>query len=146
MNRLPRPQAGLVIRYSYLWAGEQRQGRNEGVKNRPCAIVLVSENTSMGDFVTVVPVTHTPPSDPSLAMEIPAITKRRLGLDTERSWVVLSEANRFAWPGPDLAPSIPGSAARVAYGMLPERFLTEILINFANLLRSGRARLVIRDE
>jgi hypothetical protein len=29
-------------------------------------------------------------------------TNQRLGLDAERSWVMLTEANRFVWPGPDL--------------------------------------------
>jgi hypothetical protein len=37
----PVPRPGLVIRYSYLWESEARQGREEGVKDRPCAIVLV---------------------------------------------------------------------------------------------------------
>jgi hypothetical protein len=40
-------------------------------------------------MVTVLPISHTPPADPELAVELPAATKRRLGLDDERSWVVL---------------------------------------------------------
>ncbi len=36
---LPKPVPGLVIRYSYLWYGEHRQGHEEGTKDRPCAIV-----------------------------------------------------------------------------------------------------------
>ena len=98
------------------------------------------------EFVTVVPVTHAQPIDMSLAMEIPPITKQRLGLDAERSWIVLSEANRFAWPGPDLSPATPGDMASVAYGQLPERVLTEILARFAELFRSGRVSLIPRDE
>src|ERR1700739_4639183 len=38
------------------------------------------------------------------ALEIPTPTKDRLGLDSDRSWVVLTEANDFIWPGPDLRP------------------------------------------
>ncbi len=45
--------------------------------------------------------------------------QRRLGLDDERSWVVLSEGNRFLWPGPDLRPARPEAAATIAYGQLP---------------------------
>jgi hypothetical protein len=30
---------GLVIRYSYLWHAEYLEGREEGKKDRPCAIV-----------------------------------------------------------------------------------------------------------
>ncbi len=94
----PRPVPGLVIRYSYLWAAEYARGQEEGVKDRPCAIILATAE----HVVTVLPITHAPPADASMAVEIPPATKRRLGLDSERSWVVLSEANRFIWPGPDL--------------------------------------------
>jgi hypothetical protein len=45
-----------------------------------------------------VRVTHSPPADPSAAVELPQETKRRLGLDAERSWIVVSEG--FA---PDIA-------------------------------------------
>ena len=69
--------------------------------------------------MTVLPITHTPPSNPALAVEIPHPTKRRLGLDDDRSWIVLTEANRFVWPGPDLRLAIPGDLASVAYGLLP---------------------------
>jgi hypothetical protein len=47
----------------------------------------------------VCPVTHSPPSDPGDAIEIPPATKRRLGLDDERSWIVLTESNRFVCQG-----------------------------------------------
>src|SRR5207245_5916426 len=49
-------------------------------------------------WVTMLPVTHAPSTNRELVVEIPATTKRRLGLDDARSWVVLSEANRFLWP------------------------------------------------
>jgi hypothetical protein len=68
-------------------------------------------------------VTHAPPADPADALEIPQPTKQRLGLDSERSWVVLSEANDFIWPGPDLRPAVNGDPASVAYGMLPPGFM-----------------------
>ena len=38
---------------------------------------------------------------------IVAATKRRLGLDDARSWIMVTEGNRFAWPGPDLRPIAP---------------------------------------
>ena len=60
---------------------------------------------------------------PADALEIPATTKQRLGLDGERSWVVLTEANDFIWPGPDLRP-VPGRDLNtVAYGFLPPGFM-----------------------
>jgi hypothetical protein len=36
----PEPYAGLVIRYSYLWKREQQARREEGTKDRPCAVVM----------------------------------------------------------------------------------------------------------
>jgi hypothetical protein len=88
----------LVIRYSCLWADEHERGQEEGVKDRPCAIILVTTDEESEKMVMVLPVTHAPASDPARAVEIPAATKRRLRLDEARSWVVLTEANRFQWP------------------------------------------------
>jgi hypothetical protein len=39
---------------------------------------------------------------------------------------VLSEANDFIWPGPDLRPAIAGDASSVAYGFLPPKFMDAI--------------------
>ena len=86
------------------------------MKDRPCAVILVTTNADDERVVTVLPVSHAPPAGPKLAVEIPAAVKRRLKLDDERSWVVLTEANRFIWPGPDLRPSKPGDSASVGYG------------------------------
>lgn len=116
---LPKPVPGLVIRYSFLWSHEAKAGSEEGSKDRPCAVLLTTTTREGEQIVTVLPVTHTPPADESLAVEIPAGTKARLGLDEARSWIVLDEANRFQWPGPDLRP-VPGDKdATVAYGLLP---------------------------
>jgi hypothetical protein len=119
----PVPHAGLVIRYSYLWEREARQGREEGVKDRPCAIVLVLLRQGEHPIVRVLPVTHAPPADAADALEIPRATKERLGLDSDRSWVVLTEANDFIWPGPDLRPAVNGDPSSVAYGVLPPGFM-----------------------
>ena len=141
----PAPVPGLVIRYSYLWASEHARGQEEGVKDRPCAVVLTSTDEAGGQIVTVLPITHTPPSN-RLAVEIPAATKRRLGLDDERSWVVLTEANRFVWPGPDLRPLRPGDAASVAYGPLPYGLFEDIRQKFIAALRASQARAVPRTD
>jgi hypothetical protein len=58
-----RPERGLVINYAYLWAREKRIGREEGRKDRPCAIVLCRYDDPEGIRVRVLPVTHTPPDD-----------------------------------------------------------------------------------
>ncbi len=40
--KLPAPEPGSVIRYAYLWADEQRRGREEGRKDRPVLVLAVS--------------------------------------------------------------------------------------------------------
>ncbi len=119
----PTPKAGMVIRYSYLWRSEKLLGREEGHKDRPCAILLA---VAGGAQVIVLPITHTPPAEPSSAIEIPPATKRRLKLDEERSWIVLTEANRFTWPGPDLRPLKSGDPGSAVYGQLPADLFRKI--------------------
>jgi hypothetical protein len=143
----PAPQAGLVIRYNYLWEREARSGREEGVKDRPCAVLLViKDEGDLRPVVWVLPVTHTPPHDPDTAVEIPLVTKQRLGLDGERSWVVLTETNEFRWPGPDLRPVVRGEAASIIYGMLPPRLYAHLRSHWIERFRKGRATRVRRTE
>ena len=68
----PEPQPGLVISYAYLWHHEHRDGREEGVKDRPCVIILAVKSAADGTtLVRVVPVTHNPPDSPAAAFELP---------------------------------------------------------------------------
>ena len=140
---LPEPECGLVISYSYLWRQEHAAGQTEGVKARPSAIVLA---VSKGDAktVTVAPITHTQPSDPSLAIEIPAKVKQHLGLDAERSWIVLDEFNEFAWPGFDLRP-VPGKPGRYSYGFLPPALFSRIVKRVLELRLTGKSAFLHRD-
>lgn len=142
----PVPRPGLVIRYSYLWESEARQGREEGAKDRPCAIILVLLREGEHPIVRVLPVTHTPPADPADALEIPLPTKQRLSLDSERSWVVLSEANDFIWPGPDLRPAVDGDPSTIAYGMLPPGFMKVLRQRLAQRWREKRVALTMRTD
>lgn len=119
------PEPGLVIRYSYLWLREHRAGREEGVKDRPCAIVLTAITDDGATRVLVVPVTHSRPDDPDSSLELPASTRWHLGLDTDRCWVVLTESNVFDWPDPDLRPVGGNEDRSFAYGFLPPRFFIE---------------------
>jgi hypothetical protein len=141
----PSPVPGLVIRYSYLWRAEHLRGQEEGVKDRPCAVILVTRTDEGDEAVTVLSITHTPPENPALALEIPQATKARLGLDSDRSWVVLTEANRFIWPGPDLRPA-GGTLDSVAYGLLPQTFFSQLKERFVAILRAGQAKAISRTE
>ena len=137
---------GLVIRYAYLWHSEHQRGQGEGLKDRPCAVILVTTDDEGDQVVTVLPITHTPPSDPALAVELPHATKRRLGLDDERSWIILTEANRFVWPGPDLRMTQAGDLASVAYGLLPYALFKEVTTKFVEIVQARRAKFVPRPE
>lgn len=134
------------MRYSYLWQREHMRGQEEGVKDRPCAVLLAVNNSSGDLKVLVLPVTHSPPRDLANAIEIPLATKRRLGLDGERSWIVISESNRFAWPGPDLRPDRNGDGATVAYGELPRGLFEEVRRRWLELHSAGRTEVVARTE
>ncbi len=132
---LPAPVAGLVIRYSFLWRDEAANGQEEGRKDRPCAVLLAVTNTDGDTIVTVLPITQAPPRDAALAVELPLATKRRLGLDDQRSWIVLTDANRFAWPGPDLRP-LPGEdISSVGIGLLPRSLYNEVRDKFISAAR-----------
>lgn len=142
----PRPQPGLVIRYAYLWRREALAGQEEGAKDRPCAVVLAHREEEGETRVYVLPVTHSPPQDATEAVAIPASVKQRLRLDHERSWVVVSEANVFTWPGPDLR-FVPGRGpASAAYGLLPPALLKVVRDRFLERARRRQARLVPRTE
>jgi PemK-like, MazF-like toxin of type II toxin-antitoxin system len=78
---LPTPQPGLVISYAYLWSREHDRGTEEGVKDRPCAIVAARQIIEGREVVTVVPITHMPPTNRADAVEIPPALKSHLGLD-----------------------------------------------------------------
>jgi hypothetical protein len=148
----PEPVPGLVIRYSYLWLREYERGQEEGVKDRPCAVILVATDDQANKVVTVLPVTHTPPfgatlASAALAVEIPYATKQRLGLDAEPSWVLLTEANRFMWPGPDLRMKEPGGGPEsLAYGLLPRALFKEITGKFADSVEARLVGVIRRTE
>jgi hypothetical protein len=115
----PVPRSGLVIRYSYLWESEARAGREEGVKDRPCAIILVVLREGEHPIVRVLPVTHSPPAD---------------------------LADDFIRPGPDLRPAVSGDLSSVAYGMLPPGFMAVLRERLAQRWREKRVAVRMRTE
>jgi hypothetical protein len=142
--KLPSPEPGLVIRYAFLWRREFDEGREESRKDRPCAVILAAPVAAGGAQVYVLPVTHAPPSDPALAIEIPIRVKQHLGLDEAPSWIVMDEINDFLWPGYDLRP-VPGSRpTRVEYGVLPPRFFNTVRERFLALAEQRRVKRVPR--
>ena len=130
----------MVIRYDYLWRSQAMRGEESGRKRRPCAIILAVQTASGNDEVTVLPITHTEPAEVGDALEVPSAVRRRLELDGERSWIILTEANRFHWPGPDLH----GLASSSNSALLPEVFYRQLKGAFLAKLRGRAVRVVIR--
>jgi len=138
------PKVGWVFRYSYLWHRHYLEGLEDGDKDRPSLVLaIVAALDDETPVVRVLPITHSPPSDPSEAIEIPARTKRRLGLDDERSWIVLTESNRFTWPGPDMRPLNSDSGY---YGPLPPALFAEVKQRFVALVRTKAHRSASRSD
>jgi hypothetical protein len=142
----PAPTPGMVIRYSYLWHSEHMRGQEEGVKDRPCAIVMTVKTENEQPSVVVLPITHSIPDGTTTSVEVPAEVKRRLGLDDARSWVIISEANKFSWPGPDLRPLRQGDPSSIAYGHVPYGLFETIKKAFVADIRAKRAKAVQRTE
>ena len=116
------------------------------MKDRPCAIVIAMTGNQGFPRVIVLPVTHSPPQPPDEGIELPQPTKTRLGLDSERSWVIVSEGNDFAWPGPDLR-FLPGQGPEsAAYGFLPPLVFQVIRDRFISRYRAHRVSLIPRSE
>ncbi|MBY3158483.1 hypothetical protein HFO56_40020 [Rhizobium laguerreae] len=86
-------QTASVIRYPYLWAREAGRGETEGRKERP-VVVGVRMPRRDGDLVLFFPVTTKQPEASRFAVEVPAIEKRRAGLDADRRlWIIFDEFN-----------------------------------------------------
>jgi hypothetical protein len=142
---LPTPEPGLVIPYAYLWRHEHRKGQEEGRKVRPSVIVLAVKGTKSGSpRVTIAPITHTAPTKSGEAIELPPRVKQALGLDDERSWIVLDEVNQFTWPGYDIRP-VPGSKDRFAYGLIPPKLYNAIIVRILELAAERRVAEILRD-
>ena len=71
--------------------------------------------------------------------------KQHLGLDSERSWVILDEVNIFTWPGFDLRPIRRGES-RIDYGILPPKFFDRLIEKFTELRQQDKVAAASRDE
>lgn len=141
--RLAFPRAGEIIRYAYLWHGEQAMGKEEGSKDRPCLVLAVNPDLRL---VWVLPITHAWPGASSAAEKIPAATKKRLGLDDEESWIIIDEVNEFLWPGPDIRP-VPGKFPLTgSHGLLPAALHERIKARFKSLSVDVKVKKIKRTQ
>ena len=78
------------------------------------------------------------------AIEIPLKVKKRLGLDSARSWIVLTELNRFIWPGPDIRLA-PGHDSPL-YDAIPDWLFFDVREGIVRHRDEGRLTITKRTE
>ena len=83
---------------------------------------------------------------PADAVEIPAVTQARLGLDGARSCIVVSEVNRFEWPGSDLRPVSRAQTDRFDFGLLPPSIFRQVRDRLAECAKAQRLKSMPRTE
>ena len=134
---LPDPRPGLVFRYDYLWNREAGAGRNQG-KERPACLMAASDSTTQPRFVIILPITHTPPTGNTVAIELPPKIRQAIGLDDAPGWVIVSEHNVDEWPNGGLAP-LPDRPGVFTYGFIPPALFARIKARFLTLAQQSQS-------
>lgn len=137
------PTLGSVISFSYLWWDERRKGYVEGRKDRPSCVIVSKLGDDGGTTFFVLPITHTRPKNDEDGVEIPPITKRRLGLDDLPSWIITTEYNKFDWPGYDIRILRNGD---YSYGVLPTALLEKVRLSFRRHIVDKTLNSVNRND
>jgi hypothetical protein len=119
-------------------------GKGKATSNvRPACLAFASDETKSPRFVVLLPITHSPPSQGDVGIEIPKAVCEHLGLDDGRSWVIVSEFNIDDWPNAGLQP-VPGKRNAFAYGSIPPMLFATIKERFLELAEQKRSRSVRR--
>ena len=137
------PKPGDVVPYWYLWHHEANRGQEEGVKPRPCLVVRRLTNEQHQTKLFIVPITTRPPSEQTPAIEVPAQTQNRLGLEGKRSWIITNEVNSFTWIGPDMDRTRSGT---YTYGAMPAGLVRAVQRNIIALNQHQQVKVTLRDE
>jgi mRNA-degrading endonuclease toxin of MazEF toxin-antitoxin module len=141
----PEPQIGLVIRYDFLWSHEREKGLIEGAKERPCVIVTAITRKDDGAMeILVAPITHSPPQEGTIAIEIPHKVGRHLGLDDDRSFIIANESNSVSWDDAGIVPVIPGK--QWEYGRIPKGLYDQLRSTMLDLLTKRKLKTTKRDH
>ncbi|MBI3513936.1 MAG: hypothetical protein HY060_07735 [Proteobacteria bacterium] len=140
---LPDLVQGLVVRYEYVWHRRHEAGADTADKERPVCVTVALRKADDRALVVLLPITHSPPAIDQIGVEIPQRVKLHLGLDANRSWVIVSECNIDGWPSPDLR-QLPGQPGRFHYGQLPPRLFRTIRDAFVDNYRARRVSVVTR--
>ena len=137
------PEPADVISYSYLWAHEAAEGKEEGLKDRPVVVVLARIIEGELTRLIVAPITHLEPPNGG-GVELPPAVKRHLGLDDERSWIISTEVNQFIWPGPDIRPA--KGAETPLYGAIPAKLFDHLKGQISDNAQNKQAVITKRTE
>jgi hypothetical protein len=109
-------------------------------------VVLALQISNDTTHVVVAPITSSLPESKDRAILVPAHTRQRLGLQEADCWIVVTEVNRFAWPGPDLRPIEKEARSAWSYGLLPADLFRQVRDSIAARARGKRLRAVKRTE
>ena len=142
---LPEPEAGLVVRYEYVWASQAGRAANADAanadKDHPACILAAWRDTEDGAIAVIyLPISHTPPVPPDIGIELTPAAKKAAGLDVRPQWVLVSQANKDDW-GFDLR-QIPGRPGIFHYGYLPPAMFETIKAAFLSTYRARRVKLI----
>ncbi len=139
---IPKPEPGLVVHFNYLWSRERDAGHEEARYARPCVVVISHWRKSDGGLMALLAqITHSEPGPEDRAIEIPPKVKVHLGLDEQRSWIILTEVNETGWPGYDLRPN---AAGEYVYGFLPVKLFERVKSTLLDALKQRLLKLVPR--
>lgn len=128
-------EQGDVAEFYYLWHREELAGEESGRKPRPVCIVIRTPGNP--DVVFLFPFTSRPPMGGQLALEVPEMECRRVGL-VAPCWIILDEYNRVEMDKDyDFASSEP-------IGSVSPAFLREIAATIRQALQSARMKAVNR--
>lgn len=105
-------------------------------------VVVARIEEAAGTLILVAPVTQAAPEKSADAVEIPPNVKKQLGLDDDRSWIVVTELNRFIWPGPDIRP-VPETGAPF-YDALPGWLFERVRSGVLQHSAQGRLKVTKR--
>lgn len=84
----------VVPAYPYLWLWQSQRGEEEGRKSRPVCVAIASQGADGLTHLALLAITGTAPRADQLAVEIPPLEIRRIGLsEFKQAWIIVSEYN-----------------------------------------------------
>jgi len=132
---LPELTPGLIVNYEYLW--HRRSEADTADKDHPACVVATFRQTGKEqEGVIYLPISHSPPGEDEVGLEIPPDVKRRIGLDSARQWILISECNLDIWPF-DLR-HLPRRPGHFHYGILPPAAFNFIRDQFVERYRNKK--------